>query len=152
VSSEEPELRRRGDELALALDPDEREVRREQTSRQQRCAGSKRHGGDTQLDLVEEPAVGQLTREISASDDPDVPVAGDLDHLGVHRPRFPLHEPQVGVGDRGQLPVREHPAGGVAVVLPPLLGMIEQLLVLEDPLVGRRTHRHRPDLTEESGE
>ena len=48
--------------------------------------------------------------------------------------------------------MREHPARDVAVEPAPLPRIIEQALVCEDPFVGRRTHRHRADLGEESAE
>ena len=78
--------------------------------------------------------------------------AGGLDHLGVHGGDVALHEPEVDAGDRRELAVREDPARPVGVERLPALGMLEQLLVVEHPLVGRGAHRHGADVVEERGE
>lgn len=48
--------------------------------------------------------------------------------------------------------MREHPPGRVPVVLMPPLGGGLQILVVQDPLVGRRAHDHGSHLREERGE
>ena len=63
-----------------------------------------------------------------------------------------LHEVERDSWNRRQRPMGEDPARGVAVVRVPLLRMIEQTLVIEHPLVGRRAHRHRADIAEEAHE
>src|SRR5215204_945648 len=130
-------------ELAVALDLDELELRRREPPRQQGRPGSERHRRDAEPDLIERLSVGELADEVAAADEPNVPAARSLGHLRVHGPDVALYEGEVRSGDRGQVSVSEHPAGPLAVVGTPLLGILVRAVVGQDPLVGRGAHRHR---------
>jgi inner membrane transporter RhtA len=111
-------------------------------ARQQRCAGAQGHGRDRHDDLVEQPDVGELPGEVSSAGDPDVPAGGGSEHPPVHRCDVVARELDRCVRDDPQLPVREDPARNL--VWPPPLGRIlVGELVVEDPLVRCRAHRHR---------
>ena len=53
--------------------------------RKERRARAQRDRRDHHDDLVEEARVGELTGQVSPTDDPDVPAAGGRDHLRVNR-------------------------------------------------------------------
>ena len=48
--------------------------------------------------------------------------------------------------------MREDPAGRLPVVGIPLLRVIEQMIMIEHPLIGRRSHRHRAYVSEKARE
>src|SRR5215211_1533455 len=135
-------------ELLVAGDVDELELRRGEPAREERRSPPERHGRDAGEDLVQQALIRELPDQVTAADEPDVPAAG-FGHLLVHRRHLALDEANVRSRNRWELPVGEHPARRVPVVAAPLVRLLEQVVVLEHPLVGRRPHRHRAHIGEE---
>src|SRR5512132_1689026 len=139
-------------ELLVARDVDELEVRGGEPAGEERSPAPERHRRDADEDLVEEPMVGELPDEVAAADEPDVLVGGCSRHLLVRRYDVALDELDPRSGNRRERPVREDPARRISVVAAPLIGLLQQVVVLEDPLVRGRAHRRGPDLGEECAE
>jgi hypothetical protein len=117
-------------------------------ARQKRCTVTQRDRRDRDDDLVQQPFVGELTRQVSPADDPNVPVSGGDEHLLVHDRDVRAGELDSRVRDDRQLAVREDPARDLVRPFP-LRGILSRELVVEDPFVRRRPHRHRADLGDE---
>src|SRR4029453_18580003 len=83
---------------------------------------------------------------------PGVQLARHLRHLLMNWANVSVRESDVRSRNGRQRPVREYPARRLTVVGMPLFGVVEQMLVVEHPLVGGRSHRHRPYLREEARE
>src|SRR6266508_3562480 len=117
-------------------------------ARQQRRTPTQRDRRDRHDDLVQQPRVGELTGQVSPADNPDVPVTGGADHLLVHGFYVRAGELNSRVGDDRQLAVCEDPARDLVRPLP-LGPILVRELVVEDPFVRRRPHRHRTDAGDE---
>jgi hypothetical protein len=72
----------------------ERRVR--DRSRQQRLPGAKRDRAYLDKQLIEQPMVMEIARELTAPDDPDILPVCRGDHLFVHRSDIAAHEPDIG--------------------------------------------------------
>ena len=108
--------------------------------RQERRAGAERDRRVLHPDLVQQTRVVELPDEVTAADQPDVLAAGRRGHLLVHGCDVVGGEPNVALG-LGELAVGEHPARDLVTPRP--------RVVVQDPLVGRGTHRHRPHVRDE---
>jgi len=111
--------------------------------------GPERYRRDVDDHLVEESGVRELAGEVTASDDPDVPLAYCFAHGLVDCGHVRRRELDPCAGDDRRLAVREDPARNVVRPLP-LDGILARELVVEDPLVGRRAHRQRSDTGDEN--
>jgi hypothetical protein len=90
----------------------------------------------------------KLSCQLTASDNPDIPAAGSLDHLPVHRPNVAAHEPDVHVRQRRERARGEDP-GRLAVR--PRLRLLRRGAydIPQHPLVGGRPHRERTNVLDE---
>ena len=139
-------------ELHLLTGPSyvaQREPLRGDAPRQHRRTGPEEDRAQPDPDLVEVAGVVVLADEVPAADQPDVALARRGHDLVDGPGHVAAHEVQVDARHRRQVPVGEHPAGPVLVVALPLLGVREQVVVGEHPLVGRRPHHHRADAPDE---
>src|SRR6185437_9654489 len=78
--------------------------------RQQRRTGAQGDRRDRDEHLVQEPGIGELARQVSATDDPDVAAGGGPHHLLVHRCHVISRELDPRIGDNRKLTMREDPA------------------------------------------
>jgi hypothetical protein len=67
----------------------------------------------------------------------------------MHATDITASEHQIRPRDHRELAVREHPARNRAVIMPPRSRVIDQVLVLQHPLIRRGTHGHRTDIGED---
>jgi hypothetical protein len=118
----------------------------------QRRSATEGYRRDSDKHLVEETAISELPHEITAAHEPGVQLARHLRHLLMNWANVSVRESDVRSRNGRQRPVREYPARRLTVVGMPLFGVVEQMLVVEHPLVGGRSHRHRTDLREEARE
>jgi hypothetical protein len=84
--------------------------------------------------------------------EPDIPAIGGAWNLLMHGPDVAASKEQLSAGDHGEMAVREHPAWNRAVVLLPASGFLDQVLVAQDPLIRRRAHGHRTNVSEKAAE
>ena len=109
---------------------------------QERRTSSERDRGVLDPQLVEQPRVDELTREVAPSDNPDPALARSFLDLSEGSGDVATDQLHV-VTDPGQVTGREHPG---RLLVGPGGRWLGVHLVLEQPLVGRRPHHQCTDV------
>lgn len=125
-------------DLAVLHDPGQVHLGRQEPAGQQRRAPAKEDGRGSYDDLVEPPLVGKGSHQLTPADQPYIGPLRRLDHRDMDQAHVAGDEGQVRARYRGKLTMSKHPAGLVTVVVLPLLGLLQQPVVAEYPLVGGR--------------
>ena len=140
------------DELPGPVDIHERQSVGLEAPGEQGSASTQGDRCDGESDLVQQSCVGELSRDVAATDDPDVPAIGRCSDGGDVVGHGAADEVEICTVDTDALASREHPRRAVTVGVAPSLGVLAQLLVLAHPLVRRGAHHLGADRAKETGE
>src|SRR5690606_38679442 len=122
--------------------------RTQDLAREQWLAGAKGRRTDLDDQLVEQPGIVELPGEISPANDPDVLAIRHPAHLAVDGDDVALHKPDVRIWNSWQVAPGEYPGGlRVRPGRPGFPG--DRFRVAQHPLVRRRPHGQRTDITDE---
>ncbi len=137
------QLVRELDELALPLNVQELEPGRVQATRKHRRTTRQRDGCDGEHDLVKGVPIGELAGKVAAADHPQNTISGSSPQTRQGIGDRATHKAHVRADRDRQVAVGEDVHGPVPVEHPPLLRLLEQVLLAQYPLIGcRALHQH----------